>query len=121
VAINPVAQIPHKTLFHELAHVTLGHTSEADVIDTEQTPRSLREVEAETVALLCCEALELEGSEYARGYIQNWLHQSSDCERFRFNSTTRAANREAGRPPPIVHFGKRVGESNNTPHELTML
>jgi hypothetical protein len=33
----------------------------------------LREVEAEAVALLCCEALTLEGTEYCRGYIQNWL------------------------------------------------
>jgi hypothetical protein len=33
----------------------------------------LREVEAEAVALLCCEALNLEGSEFCRGYIQNWL------------------------------------------------
>jgi hypothetical protein len=43
--------------------------------DTEQTPRNLREVEAESVALFCCEALGLEGAEYARGYIQNWLYQ----------------------------------------------
>ena len=27
IAINPVAQLPHKTLFHETAHVILGHTS----------------------------------------------------------------------------------------------
>jgi hypothetical protein len=74
IAINPVAQLPHKTLFHEMAHV-LMHTSEGDVTDTEQTPRNLREVEAESVALLCCEALGLEGADYARGYIQNWLYQ----------------------------------------------
>jgi hypothetical protein len=24
---------------------------------------------------LCCEALGLEGADYARGYIQNWLYQ----------------------------------------------
>ena len=36
----------------------------------------LREVEAESVALLCCEALNLEGAEYCRGYIQNWLRPS---------------------------------------------
>jgi hypothetical protein len=35
--------------------------------------RSLREVEAESVALLCCEALGLEGAKFCRGYIQNWL------------------------------------------------
>lgn len=73
IAINPVAQLPHKTLFHEAAHVTLGHTAEADFTDTERTPKNLREVEAEAVALLCCEALNLEGADYCRGYIQNWL------------------------------------------------
>lgn len=73
VAINPVAQLPHKTLFHEAAHVILGHTAEADFTDTERTPKNLREVEAEAVALLCCEALNLEGADFCRGYIQNWL------------------------------------------------
>ena len=75
IAINPVAQLPHKTLFHEMAHVIL-HTSEGDFTDTEQTPRNIREVEAEAVALLCCEALGLEGADYARGYIQNWLFEA---------------------------------------------
>ncbi len=74
IAINPVAQLPHKTLFHEAAHVILGHTTEADFTDTERTPKNLREVEAEAVALLCCEALNLEGPDYCRGYIQNWLY-----------------------------------------------
>jgi antirestriction protein ArdC len=73
IAVSPIAQLPHKTLFHELAHVVLGHTTEADFSDTEQTPKNLREVEAEAVALLCCEALELEGAQFSRGYIQEWL------------------------------------------------
>ena len=72
VAVSPVAALPHKTLFHELAHVVLGHTAEGTLEDDEQTPRSLREVEAESVALLCCAALELPGLTYARGYIQHW-------------------------------------------------
>ena len=75
VAINPVAQLPHKTLFHEMAHVTIGHTLESDFADAEKTPMNLREVEAEAVALLCCEALGLEGVDYCRGYLQNWLYQ----------------------------------------------
>jgi hypothetical protein len=75
IAINPVAQLPHKTLFHELAHVVIGHTAEADFADTDKTPRNLREVEAEAVALLCCESLELEAADYCRGYLQNWLYQ----------------------------------------------
>jgi len=78
IAINPVAQLPHKTLFHECAHVILGHTSEADFNDSELTPRNLREVEAEAVALLCCEALDLDGAEFCRGYIQNWLKRGTD-------------------------------------------
>jgi len=77
IAINPVAQLPYKTLFHEAAHVTLGHTAEGDFADGETTPRSLREVEAEAVALLCCESLGLDGAEYCRGYIQNWLYQGA--------------------------------------------
>jgi hypothetical protein len=73
IAISPIAAMPHKTLFHELAHIELGHTYETDFEDSEITPRNLREVEAESVAMLLCESLELPGSEYARGYIQNWL------------------------------------------------
>src|SRR5260370_36281847 len=75
IAINAGAQLPTKTLFHEAAHVLLGHTAEGDFTDTERTPKSLREIEAEAVALLCCEALNLEGADYCRGYIQNWLYQ----------------------------------------------
>src|SRR5215472_1090014 len=46
IAINPLAQMPAKTTFHELAHFELGHTSEA-VHDSETLPRCLREAEAE--------------------------------------------------------------------------
>jgi hypothetical protein len=81
IAINPVAALPHKTMFHELAHVVLGHTDEGQLSDDEQTPRSLREVEAESVALLCCASLGLEGEEFARGYIQNWIGGASIPEK----------------------------------------
>jgi antirestriction protein ArdC len=72
IAINLVNPMPHKTRFHELAHVLLGHTSEGMLNDGELTPRNLREVEAESVALLCCAALGLPGVEFSRGYIQSW-------------------------------------------------
>jgi hypothetical protein len=72
IALNPLAQLPAKTTFHELAHIELGHTSEA-VHDSETLPRNLQEVEAESVALLCLESLGMDGAEYCRGYIQNWL------------------------------------------------
>jgi hypothetical protein len=73
IAISPLAAMPHKTTFHELAHVVLGHTTESDFHDDERTPRDLQEVEAESVALLLCESLELSGAEFCRGYVQNWL------------------------------------------------
>ena len=72
IAINPVNPLPHKTRFHELAHVLLGHTAEGVQADTEITPRSLRECEAEAVALVCCAALALPGVAECRGYIQSW-------------------------------------------------
>lgn len=72
ISINPVNPMPYKTRFHELAHVLLGHTAEGAQTDSEITPRSLCECEAEAVALLCCAALELPGVEHSRGYIQSW-------------------------------------------------
>ncbi len=72
IAINPVNPLPHKTRFHELAHVLLGHTSEGLQADGARTPRTLRECEAESVALLCCAALALPGVAECRGYIQSW-------------------------------------------------
>jgi antirestriction protein ArdC len=77
IAINPVNPMPHKTRFHELAHVLLGHTSEGTLNDGELTPRSLRECEAESVALICCAALNLPGVEHCRGYIQAWWGQGN--------------------------------------------
>lgn len=73
ISVSPIAAIPHKTRFHELAHVLLGHTAEADFSDGEALPRDLREVEAECVAFICGESLGLSGAEYSRGYIQEWL------------------------------------------------
>src|SRR5437870_10175575 len=80
IAINPVAQHAAKTTFHELAHIILEHTSEA-VHDSETLPRSLKEVEAESVALLCLESLGMDGAEFCRGYIQNWLSGATIPER----------------------------------------
>jgi antirestriction protein ArdC len=77
IAVSPVAAMPWKTTFHELAHVLLGHTSEGQQADGELTPRDLRECEAESVALLCCAALDLPGVEFARGYIQSWWGQGN--------------------------------------------
>lgn len=72
IAISPLSPMPHATTFHELAHILLGHTGEGEFQDNRATVRNLKEVEAEAVALLCCESLNLPGADYARGYIQSW-------------------------------------------------
>ena len=77
IAINPLNPLPHKTRFHELAHVLLGHTAEGMQSDGDVTPRNLRECEAEAVALLCCAALGLPGCDESRGYIQMWWGQGN--------------------------------------------
>jgi antirestriction protein ArdC len=72
IAISPLNPFPHKTTFHELGHVLLDHTTEGDQNETEFTSRNLREAEAEAVALICCEALGLDGAAQCRGYLQSW-------------------------------------------------
>jgi hypothetical protein len=100
VSVSPIATMPHKTLFHELAHVLLGHTEEGALEDHDQTPRNLREVEAECVALICCESLNLPGAEFSRGYVQRWLGGETIPERSA-QKIFKAADQllKAGRPP----------------------
>ena len=86
VAVSPLAPFPLKTLFHELAHVVLGHTTPnfrgegnpgLDLNDGEELGMALIEVEAESVALLCLATLDMPGQEFCRGYIQHWLSGGS--------------------------------------------
>jgi hypothetical protein len=81
IAINPLAVLPHKTRFHEMAHVILGHAAETSMQDDERTPRNLREVEAESVAFIMCSLLDLPGQEEARGYVQAWLGDEPIAEK----------------------------------------
>lgn len=103
IAISPIAAQPFKTLFHELAHIALGHCDEGDLSDMEATPRNIREVEAEAVALLCCESLALPGAEYSRAYIQSWGHGQAISERSA-QRIFRAADQilRAGRQPELT-------------------
>ncbi|HEY7118887.1 MAG TPA: ArdC-like ssDNA-binding domain-containing protein [Tepidisphaeraceae bacterium] len=101
IAISPVAFAPHRTLFHELAHVVLGHTAESAMSDGEEpTPRSLREVEAEGVALICCESLGMGDPTYSRGYIQHWLSDEKSIPEKSARRIFKAADQilRAGRP-----------------------
>jgi antirestriction protein ArdC len=47
----------------------------------EITPRDIREVEAEAVALICCQSLGLPGEEFSGGYLQHWLGKEKIEER----------------------------------------
>jgi hypothetical protein len=73
IAVSALAPYPHKTTFHELAHVVLCHTTEGEMTDDETLTRSIKEVEAESVAYILLNILGLQGLEYSRGYIQSWL------------------------------------------------
>ena len=73
IAVNPLAALPHKTRFHELAHVVLGHTAETGCWDTLSLPNQIKEAEAEGVAFILCSLLDLPGLAESRGYIQSWL------------------------------------------------
>ena len=102
VAVSPIATMPHKTLFHELAHIELGHTAESNFADSDTTPRSLREAEAEAVAMLLCESLSLPGAEYSRGYIQNWLKADTIPEK--------SAQKIFGAADRILKAGQEVSQ-----------
>jgi hypothetical protein len=81
IAVNPVAGNPFKTLAHELAHVVIGHTAEAELRDDERTPRNLRELEAEATAMLVCAALNMPGVEESRAYCQHCSARGILCRK----------------------------------------
>lgn len=74
IAINPTAVYPTKTLFHELAHLVLGHCKGLDD-GNPVCARHIAEVQAEAVAYLVAKELELVdwAPAESRAYIQTWL------------------------------------------------
>lgn len=84
IAMNPLAQLPHKTRFHEMAHCLLHGNEAVELVDGSELGKSLKEAEAESVAFLCCSALNLPGLAEARGYVQSWLgHSTTDREAYK--------------------------------------
>lgn len=102
VAINPVASDPLGTMFHELAHVVLGHTS----TENQEQHRGLGEFQAEATAYLAMHELGELGDDRAgrsRGYIQGWLRDMRPPDaaiRAVFKATN--AILQAGRPVPVA-------------------
>ena len=103
LALNPVAAHPNQTLLHEIAHIVLGHCEQTMNSDGEQTPKSLREVEAESVAMLCADALGLPGAKYSRGYVQSWGNGMTTIPEKSCQRIFKAANQ-------ILEAGRKSGE-----------
>lgn len=78
IAISPMVKRPLATQLHELGHVVLGHTTKDDLMsDTADLSKSIKELEAESVAMLCMDALgHSEHAQYARHYIQGWMKET---------------------------------------------
>jgi len=106
VAVSPIAMHPAKTLIHEIAHIVLGHTGENDWNPEHPTmERSLREIEAETVAYIVGEVLGLAGGDESRGYIQHWnsLHGGQRIPEKSAKAIMVAVDKilKAGKPVPV--------------------
>ena len=100
IGISPLNPLKHKTRFHEMAHVALGHTAVGDMQDDETLTRQLEEAEAEGVAYLLCALLDLPGQAESRFYIQGWLQGAALPEKSAkriFGATDRIM--KAGQPP----------------------
>jgi len=90
IAVSPIAAMPWKTTFHELAHCLLHNSQEqAAFVDSGVIDDSIMEAEAEAVAFLCCATLGLPGLEEARGYVQSWLGSPKKADEFAKRSASR--------------------------------
>jgi len=49
--------------------------------DSENTPKDVKEVQAESVAFILCSILGLPGLDESRGYIQHWLNGADVTEK----------------------------------------
>lgn len=82
IAINPVARFKAKTWLHEIAHNVLGHVVDGAIpAHDENLPKDIKEIEAETVAYIASNVLELatpESNEASAGYLRNWGLQNYD-------------------------------------------
>lgn len=74
-AVSPIEALPVKARFRAMGAIVLGHSAPADSKDARNVPieKELRDVEAETVAYLCCATLGFDGLEDSRAQLQRLL------------------------------------------------
>lgn len=103
IAINPLAELPAKTFFHELAHNILHLENDEEFVDNHATQRSIAEAEAEGVAMCVSMALGLEENvTYCVGYIRKWLGDGNEIPAESVKRIFRAADKilKAGQEKP---------------------
>ena len=112
LSVSPVAMMPWKTLFHEMAHC-LMHSKEAQMADGDLMQKDIKEAEAEAVAYLCCATLELPGLEESRDYIQGWLGSKERSEEF----SKKSASRVFSAADKILKAGAQSAKAGEVCHE----
>ena len=112
LAINPLAAMPWKTLFHEIAHC-LMHSKEAQMADGDLMQKDIKEAEAEAVAYLCCATLGLPGLEESRDYIQGWLGSKERSDEF----SKKSASRVFSVADKILKAGTQSAKAEEVCHE----
>jgi hypothetical protein len=114
---TPFTRLRQSAVSQLLSDKPLGHTSEGEQSDGEQTPRNLRECEAEAVALICCSALGLPGVECSRGYIQSWWGQGNPIPERSAQRVLKVADLilKAGSQQRIEAGGERDSSSGSAP------
>ena len=70
IGVSPLNLLKHKTRFHEMAHVLLGHTTAGDMSDGPDTARHIAEARAEGVAYILCALLDLPGQAESLYFVQ---------------------------------------------------
>jgi hypothetical protein len=99
IAVSPLSPLPCRTRLHEIAHVVLGHTADAEMRDQQTPDRAGCEGEADGAAYLCLASLYLPGLDESRGYLQGWL-RDTEIDQRSIARIFSAADRilKAGRP-----------------------
>jgi antirestriction protein ArdC len=109
IAINPIAELPSKTFFHEVAHNLLHLEGDEEFVDNKTTEHNIKEVEAEGVALFVSLALGLaENVPFAVGYVKNWLGKGNEIPIDSIKRIFRAADKilKAGQEKEVKGSGE---------------
>ena len=82
VAINPLCKTADMVLFHEIAHIVLGHTVGKEMADGVEKEKTMKEVEAESVAYILgsINGESEKNLTFSRGYIQGWFKRNKLSE-----------------------------------------